>query len=185
MKPKMKKGPQNAFSRKNLAWEKMVSYLTRHDFPGRAVVRREEESEFAFCPPLFLPHLNHFHNNNRYGKTSWFHELQCFQFLAILRKMAISRNWSSAAGIFHDFFSMKENFRKKIEWKQISWKKYSKKRKIPWKNIDSRKRKFAGKTYSMKENSMVVATEWENENSKTGLFQERSLHDWKFQPNLT
>ena len=67
--------------------------VTRADFPGRAVMRRLGRVSLLFCHPLFLPHLNNFHNNNnnRYGKTSWFHELQCFQFLAILRKMAISR----------------------------------------------------------------------------------------------
>ena len=72
----------------------LVSTVTRADFPGRAVVRRLGRVSLLFCHPLFLPHLNNF-DNNRYGKTSWFHELQCFQFLAILQKMAILGIWSS------------------------------------------------------------------------------------------
>ena len=67
------------------------------------------------------------------------------------------------------FFSMKENFRKKIEWKQIPWKEFSMIKKIPGKILISWKGKFHEKNFPWKKNP------WQKISGKEVSMKENSL----------
>ena len=68
-----------------------------------------------------------------------------------------------------NFFSMKENFRKKIEWKQIPWKEFSMIKKIPGKILISWKGKFHEKNFPWKKNP------WQKISGKEVSMKENSL----------
>ena len=92
-----------------------------------------------------------------------------------------------------NFFSMNENSKRKIEWKQIPWKENSRNPKIPGKKLIPWKEKFHEEKFqwkknpslkiswhgdSMKENSMLENHLVENsmKSSAVSGFQMNSLH---------
>ena len=76
-----------------------------------------------------------------------------------------------------NFFSMKENFKKIIEWKQISWIEYSMNRKIPRKIWAPREGKFREKNFPWKKNP------WQKISRKENSMKENSIKENSIKEN--